>query len=119
MTETFGNTLRRLRLEAGVGLRELARRIDKSAGYMSDVEQDNVPPPSEEVILTIAGVLIADRNELLRAARKMDPELSRYVAEEGRASDFLRMAKEKGFDNDDWKKLSQLAEIARLGKKDK
>ena len=117
MTDTFGNTLRRLRLEAGVGLRELARRIDKSAGYMSDVEQDNVPPPSEEIILTIAGVLLADRNELLRAARRMDPELSRYVAEEGRAADFLRMAKEKGFDHEDWAKLSQLAEIAKLGKK--
>jgi transcriptional regulator with XRE-family HTH domain len=119
MTESFGNTLRRLRLKAGVGLRELARLIDKSAGYMSDVEQDNVPPPSEEVILTIAGVLNTDKNELLKAARKVDPELSRYVAEEGRAADFLRMAKEKGFDNDDWTKLSQLAEIAKLGKKDK
>jgi transcriptional regulator with XRE-family HTH domain len=119
MTDTFGNTLRRLRLEAGVGLRELARLIEKSAGYMSDVEQDNVPPPSEEVILKISGVLGADKSELLKAARKVDPELSRYVAEEGRAADFLRMAKEKGFDNEDWMKLSQLAEIAKLGKKDK
>jgi transcriptional regulator with XRE-family HTH domain len=118
MTESFGNTLRRLRLEAGVGLRELARLIDKSAGYMSDVEQDNVPPPSEEIILRISGALQADRNELLKAARKVDPELSRYVAEESRAADFLRMAKQKCFDNDDWTKLSQLAEIAKLGKTD-
>jgi len=48
MADSFGIALRRLRLEAGVGLRELARLIDKSAGYISDVEQDNVPPPSEE-----------------------------------------------------------------------
>jgi PTS system nitrogen regulatory IIA component len=119
MTDSFGNTLRRLRLEAGVGLRELARLIGKSAGYISDVELDNVPPPSEEVILKISGVLHGDKNELLKAARKVDPEISRYVAEESSAADFLRMAKEKGFDSDDWTKLSQLAEIAKLGKKDK
>jgi transcriptional regulator with XRE-family HTH domain len=119
MTDSFGNTLRRLRLEAGVGLRELARLIDKSAGYISDVEQGNVPAPSEEVILKIAGVLQADKNELLKAALKVDPEISSYVAKESRAADFLRMAKEKEFDNEDWAKLSQLAEIANLGKKDK
>ena len=119
MTDSFGNTLRRLRLKADVGLRELARLIDKSAGYISDVEQDNVPPPSEEVILKIAEVLQTDKNELLKAALKVDPEISRYVAKESRVADFLRMAKEKEFDNEDWSKLSQLAEIAKLGKKDK
>ena len=51
MTDTFGKTLRRLRLDAQVGLRELARLVDKSPGYISDVEQDNVAPPSEEVIV--------------------------------------------------------------------
>ncbi len=120
MTETFGHILNRLRREAGIGLRELARMIDKSAGYLSDVENNHVPPPSEKVILTIAAALNVDKNHLLIAARKMDPELSNYVAQEPQAADFLRMAKDKGYNSRDWEKLSQLADLANLGtEKDK
>ena len=120
MTETFGQILNRLRLDASIGLRELARMIDKSAGYLSDVENNHVPPPSEVVILTIAAALNVDKNQLLIAARKMDPELSHYVVQEPQAADFLRMAKDKGYRSRDWEKLSQLADLANLGtEKDK
>ena len=119
MTDTFGKALRRLRQDAQVGLRELARLVDKSPGYISDVEQDNVAPPSEEVIVGIANALRVDKNELLSAASKLDPELSRYVASEPQAADFLRRAKEKGFGREEWKKLDQLADIVELGERGK
>jgi HTH-type transcriptional regulator, competence development regulator len=119
MVDTFGKTLRRIRLDAQVGLRELARLVDKSPGYISDVEQDNVSPPSEEVIVGIANALRVDKNELLSAASKLDPELSRYVASEPQAADFLRRAKEKGFGREEWKKLDQLADIVELGERGK
>jgi len=119
MTETFGKTLRNFRLKAEVGLRELARLIEKSPGYISDVEHDNVPPPSEDVILKIASVLNVDKKALLSAAKKMDPEISRYVAGEPEVADFLRMTQEKRFDSDDWETLTKLAEAAKLGKADK
>ena len=56
MKETFGKKLSDLRVDAETGLRELARLIDKSPGYLSDVEQDHVPPPSEDVILKMLRV---------------------------------------------------------------
>jgi transcriptional regulator with XRE-family HTH domain len=115
MTETFGKTLRKLRLESRVGLRELARLVDKSPGYISDLEQDKVAPPSDEVIVKIAEALRADKNELFSSASKIDPELSLYVANEPQAADFLRRAKERGFGSEDWKKLDKLAEIVELG----
>ena len=118
MTDTFGKKIRDLRVNTELGLRELARLINKSPGYLSDVEQDKVPPPSEDVILKIAAALDVDKKELLIVAQKMDPEISSYVAQDPEAADFLRMAKEKEFDSDDWEKLSQLAEIAKLGKVD-
>jgi len=118
MTKTFGAILRALRVESEIGLRELARLIDKSPGYLSDVEHDHVPPPSEDVILKLAAALGVDKKELLSVAKKMDPEISSYVAREPEAADFLRMARDRGFDRDDWEKLSQLAEIAKLGKID-
>ena len=115
MTETFGKTLRKLRLESRVGLRELARLVDKSPGYISDLEQDKVAPPSDEVIVKISEALRADKNELFSSASKIDPELSMYVANEPQAADFLRRAKERGFGSEDWKKLDKLAEIVELG----
>ncbi|CAB1074380.1 hypothetical protein D1AOALGA4SA_2199 [Olavius algarvensis Delta 1 endosymbiont] len=118
MNDTFGKKLREFRLQADVGLRELARLIEKSPGYISDVEQDHVPPPSEDVIIEIAAALTVDKKELLNAARKMDPELSRYVTGEPEAADFLRMAREKKFDSEDWETLTRLAEAAKLGKKE-
>ena len=119
MTETFGKKLRELRVNSEMGLRELARLVSMSPGYISDVEQNHVPPPSEEVILKIADVLQVDKKELLMAAKKMDPELSSFLAQEPQAADFLRMAKHKGFDSEDWEKLSQLVDIAKLGKSEK
>jgi transcriptional regulator with XRE-family HTH domain len=118
MADTFGKKLRDLRINAEVGLRELARLVEKSAGYISDVEQDHVPPPSEDVIIKIAAALNVAKTELLTAAQKMDPEITRYVAGEPEIADFLRMAREKKFGSDDWDTLTKLAEAAKLGKKE-
>jgi len=119
MIDTFGKKLRELRVNSEIGLRELARLIDKSPGYLSDVEHDNVPPPSEDVILKIAAALYVDKKELLIVAQKMDPEISSYVAQDAEAADFLRMAREKKFNSDDWDTLTKLAEAAKLGKTEK
>ena len=112
----FGKLLRSLRLESGVGLRELSRLIEKSPGYLSDVESGNVPPPSEETIVQIANALNVDKKALLNAAQKIDPELSEYVAEQPQVADFLRMAKDQEFNDDDWDRLTQLAKLSKLGK---
>jgi HTH-type transcriptional regulator, competence development regulator len=113
---TFGKLLRSLRLGSGVGLRELSRRIEKSPGYLSDVESGKVPPPSEETIVEIANALNADKKTLLNAAKKIDPELSEYVAEQPQVADFLRMAKDQEFNDDDWDRLTQLAKLSKLGR---
>ncbi len=119
MNDTFGKKLRDLRVNSDIGLRELARLINKSPGYLSDVEHDHVPPPSEDVIVKIAAALGAEKKDLLAIAKKMDPEISNYVAREPEAADFLRMAREKNFDSEDWETLTNLAQAAKLGKTDK
>ena len=116
MNKTFGETVKDLRIKAGIGLRELARIIDKSPGYLSDVENGRVPPPSEAIILEIAKALEVDKSELLIVARKVDPELSAYVAQQPQAADFLRMAKNQEFSDNDWERLTQLAKFTKLGK---
>jgi transcriptional regulator with XRE-family HTH domain len=112
----FGKILKESRLKAGMGLRELASRVGISPGYLSDLENEKVPPPSEKVILDMAVVLGVDKGELLKAASKVDPELSKYVALEPKAADFLRMAKEEGYRNGDWETLTRIARAVGLGK---
>ena len=111
MDKTFGEILRDARVKAEVGLRELARLIETSAGYLSDVEKDKVPPPSVDLILSIAMALNADKWELLRAA---DKEVE-FITKQPEATDFLR--KTSDFRPEEWKKAGQLVEIAGLGKK--
>lgn len=118
MHDSFGTLLRKHRHEAGVGLRALAEMIKKSPGYISDIEKGHVPPPSEAVIIQIATVLGLDKQELLLAAGKMDPEISTYLLQEPGAVNFVRMARDRGFFADDWERLNQLADIARLGNND-
>jgi transcriptional regulator with XRE-family HTH domain len=118
ISKSFGPLLKQLRLDAGIGLRELAKMIGKSPSYLSEIESNRVPPPSAEMILDIARALGGYRNELLAAASKIDPQLTDYVSHQPEAADFLRKAQEYGFDKEDWQKLDQLAEIA-LGRKEK
>jgi transcriptional regulator with XRE-family HTH domain len=80
------------------------------------VESGNVPPPSKETIVQIANALNVDKKTLLNAAKKIDPELSEYVAEQPQVADFLRMAKDQEFNDDDWDRLTQLAKLSKLGK---
>ena len=119
MESTFGETLRHIRIDKGVGLRELARHISKSPGYLSDMENGRVPPPSEALILDIAAALKVDKRKLLVAARKVDPEVSNYVAQKPEVADFLRMARDQEFEPDDWERITELVKIAKLGKREK
>ena len=50
---TFGNHLREAREAKGLSLRKFAKQLGgkPTAAYLSRVERDEVPPPSEEIIL--------------------------------------------------------------------
>ena len=114
---TFGTLIKKHRLAKHIGLRELAKMIGKSPSYLSEIESGRVPPPSAEMIIDIAGALGGDKNELLAAASKMDPQITDYVAHQPEAADFLRKAREYGFSREDWRKMELLADIA-FGRKE-
>jgi transcriptional regulator with XRE-family HTH domain len=63
MSATFGETIRTYREEAGLSLRELARKVSVSAPFMSDVELGR-RFPKEETLQVIATVLKIDPAEL-------------------------------------------------------
>jgi len=68
MPERFGDALRKARQDAGRTLGDVARLLDVSVVYVSDVERGNRRPFSNERIITVAGFLNADPATLISAA---------------------------------------------------
>lgn len=66
----FGDRLREIRVANRIPLREIARKMDISAPYLSDVELNRRNPPSEEKIRRLADLLAVDPKELLDLAEK-------------------------------------------------
>lgn len=74
--ETFGSRLRKRRKDLGLGLRETARPIGKSATILSRVETGREEPLlKEETIRILADVLLDDFDELMLLAGKLPSDV--------------------------------------------
>src|SRR5437879_2629010 len=69
--KVFGKRVRQRRKELGIGLREMARRVDISASYLSQLERGLVAPPSEKKVRAIAEVLGENANVLFELTRRI------------------------------------------------
>ena len=79
VTETsLGKTIRRLRLEAGYGLREFAGLVEISAAYQSDIEHDR-RVPTDDVLRKMADMLGLRVNTTFEALRSVSPRLDADV----------------------------------------
>ncbi len=89
----FGATVRRLREERQIGLRQFAKRIGVSATYLSKIERDELPPPAEDRVKEIARLLEQDTDELLALAGKVASDLNEIIRRRPREmASFLRRA---------------------------
>jgi transcriptional regulator with XRE-family HTH domain len=78
-TMKFGAFMRARREEKEIGLREIAKMIGVSPTYISKVERDEFPPPAEDKVRLIAGVIGCDVDELLARAGKVASDLSDII----------------------------------------
>lgn len=76
--KTLGDELRAARLQKDLGLRELARAIDLTPSYLSDIENDR-RVPSEEVLKTLASYLGLDLDRLMGLAGRFGDEAERLL----------------------------------------
>lgn len=72
----FGNYIREKR---AIGLRDLAERVGISPTYLSRMETEQVPPPSDEIIEALARELGEDPNVLFAVAGKASPRLQAII----------------------------------------
>ena len=93
MTTHFGATLRMLRIDAGLGLGELAARIGVSSAYLSRVEHGHDPVPTHDRVIAIAQALELPPIVLLEIAQGAGAALASYLERVPEASSlFLEMA---------------------------
>jgi PTS system nitrogen regulatory IIA component len=93
MTTHFGATLRMLRMDAGLGLGELAARIGVSSAYLSRVEHGHDPVPTHDRVIAIAHALELPPIVLLEIAQGAGAALASYLERVPEASSlFLEMA---------------------------
>ena len=87
---SFGEILRELRRNTGVGIKRLAPDLGVSYSYLSKLENNEVGP-SEGLVGRIAEHFHYSRNRLLLAAGKVPPEILQILQENpDQAVEFLR-----------------------------
>jgi transcriptional regulator with XRE-family HTH domain len=70
----FGHTLRMLRTTAGISLRTLAKKVDVSPAYLSQVELGKLPPPTFERITKIAETIGIPVSLLIEISHRPNPD---------------------------------------------
>lgn len=82
---TFGEFVRSTREKrqaqdrAAFTLRQVAARAGIEPAYLSKIERDEAPPPSEATIVRLAGELAVDPDVLLALAGKVSSELQEVI----------------------------------------
>ena len=108
--KNFGEYLKQKREEKQISLRELARRLDVSAPFLSDVENNRRAPLTEERLSTLADVLNlseAEEAEMYDIVGHqkglLAPDLNPYVNDRPYVNGALRTARHLEANEDDWK----------------
>lgn len=83
--KNFGQTIKEKRQSLKLSLRQICQQVLNDDGdpisvsYLNDIEQSRRNAPSGAIIVQLAKVLTIDKDELLRIADKVDPELEQYL----------------------------------------
>jgi HTH-type transcriptional regulator, competence development regulator len=113
--ESFGQHIRKKREEKGLGLREMARKVNISPTYLSRVETDEEKtPPGEETLRAIAGVLGMGFDELMHLAGRVPSDVGEMIKNDPDLPQFLRTARDQGLTG---KKLGELLGHPAPGKR--
>ena len=112
---TFGKYIRSLRLKKQLAQRDLAELVKIDFTYLSKIENDKVPPPSEDVISKLAKELDTSKEELMALAAKVDnDELREAVARDPRVGILFRKLQSRELTDE---QVSRMIDIAEENKK--
>ncbi len=109
---TFGEYLTAKREERDITLRELARKLEVSAPFLSDVEKNRRAPLTQERLEKLAEVLsltVEEKAEMYdivgRQKGSVAPDLPEYIMERDYVSAALRTARDLDAGEAEWAKF--------------
>lgn len=76
---SFGQYLKKIRTEKKISQRALAVNVGVDFTYLSKIENDKMPPPSEETLRKLASELNTDVDTLILMANKMPSEYKGFL----------------------------------------
>lgn len=104
----FGDRLRELRKEKNLSQRELADKVHINFTYLSKLENNKMPPPSQKTIVELAKALYANEEELILLAKKVPNSFKSMITEKAHVPEFLRTARNHNLSEEEWKGLIKL-----------
>lgn len=113
MEQTFGSFVRQMRIARELSLRGLAARLNLSPVYMSNIETDRRPAPTQEHLDKLIHELGLDKEEqehLLDLAAKsktqrVSADLPDYIMERDIVRAALRTAREVDATDEEWQEF--------------
>jgi transcriptional regulator with XRE-family HTH domain len=75
----FGAFIRKEREARDISLRKMAKKIGVSATYLSQVELDRFPPPTEDRVKAIAKIIDCNPDYLLAKAGRISTDISDII----------------------------------------
>ena len=113
----FGQYLRSVRQTKKISIRQLAKAVNKTPTYISDIEKGNNKPPESELLDKIIATLqLADlpnvKNNLYDLAAKerkdVPADINEYLMKNESILKIIRTAKESPNEKQIWAKVSQI-----------
>lgn len=107
MPRTFGTALREKRRARGMSQRELAQQAGLDFSYISKLENDRLPPPSGDTVITLCRILGVEPEELLALTRKIPSAIQEKLSASQAAQGFLRTAERLDLSEEEWQELTK------------
>ena len=98
MIKKFGPFIREVRIQKGIGQRELASKIGVSASYLNDIEKDKRTAPKLDIIKKISKILSIDNkklNDLAGISKKtLAPDINDFISKNPKINSLIRTIQE-------------------------
>lgn len=111
--QTLGDIIREARIAKERSLRDLAKALEITPSYLSDIENDR-RVPSEDVLGKIAKLLGLDHDVLMAQAGRFGDEAERYMKRHPTAGVLFRKISDHNLPEPELRKL--IREVEKLGR---
>ena len=106
LNKSCGEVIREARVARGLSLRELARRIEITPSYLSDIENDR-RVPAEEILRALSTELELDFDDLMARSGRLGSDAVRYMSRMPAAGVLFRRLSEENAPEEILEKLSE------------